>query len=170
MPPFSIGARPLYIPKGMYTSSVQRFPFLHILSNTCYSSSFVLFSFWSCWVFVAVQALSLCVNGSCSSLPCAGFSLWGTGSRCLDFSSCSTQSLVALWQVESFQDSTCESWDSTQESNLCALHWQADSHPLYHRGSPLVFLMLAILARVKWENSLAIQWLGCKTFTIVAQI
>ena len=36
--------------------------------------------------------------------------------------------------------------------------------------SSLIFLMLAILARLKWGNSLAIQWLGCRTFTIVAQI
>ena len=32
----------------------------------------------------------------------------------------------ALWHVES----------SMQGSNLCPLHWQADSFPLYHPGSP----------------------------------
>ena len=53
-------ARPLYIPKGMYTSSIQWFPFLHTLTNTCYCLSFVVFSFWLCWAFVAVRALSRC--------------------------------------------------------------------------------------------------------------
>ena len=44
--------------------------------------------FWLCWVFVAVRGLSLVApSGGCSSLWCAGFSLWwllllrSTGSR-----------------------------------------------------------------------------------------
>ena len=38
-----------------------------------------------------------------------------------------------------------------QESNLCRLHWQADSHPLYHQGSPkLLFREMKILF---WKES-----------------
>ena len=29
-----------------------------------------------------------------------------------------------------------------QRSNPCALHWQADSYPLYHQGSPVLVLLL----------------------------
>ena len=29
-----------------------------------------------------------------------------------------------------------------QGSNLCALHWQADSYPLYHQGSPVLVPLL----------------------------
>ena len=31
-----------------------------------------------------------------------------------------------------------------QESNLCLMHWQADSLPLSHQGSPLQFLLLLL--------------------------
>ena len=54
-----------------------------------------LFTFWLHWVFVAAHGLSLvAVSGGCSSLRCAGFSLWcllllqSTGSRRAGFSSC----------------------------------------------------------------------------------
>ena len=54
--------------------------------------------FWVYWVFVAVPWLSLvAANRGYSPLRCAGFSLrwllllWGTGSRCTGFSSCSMQ-------------------------------------------------------------------------------
>ena len=36
-----------------------------------------------------------------------------------------------------------------QGSNSCPLHWQADSQPLCHQGSPLVFLIIAILTGVR---------------------
>ena len=53
--------------------------------------------FWLHWVFVAAHGLSLVVaSGGYSFLRCVGFSLWwllllwSTGSRHMDFSSCST--------------------------------------------------------------------------------
>ena len=69
---------------------------------------FILFIyFWICWVFVAERVLSLAeASGGYSSLWCAGFSLqWllllrSTGSRCVGFSSCSTQA-QQLWLVGS---------------------------------------------------------------------
>ena len=33
----------------------------------------------------------------------------------------------------------------TQESNLCLLHWQADSLPLSHQGSPKTFIALRLI-------------------------
>ena len=91
------------------------------------------FFFWLCWVFVSVRRLSLVsVSGGHSSLRCAGLSLSrplllrGTGSRCAGSvvvahgPSCSVACGI-------FPD---------QGSNPCPLHWQADSQPLCHQGSP----------------------------------
>ena len=84
--------------------------------------------FWLCWVFVAVRGLSLVeASRRYSSLQCMGFSLqWllllrSTGSNCTVFSHCG----------------------ASQGSNLCPLHWQVDSYPLYHQGSPCVFVFNA---------------------------
>ena len=43
-----------------------------------------------------------------------------------------------------------------QGSNLCPLHWQADSQPLCHQGSPIcLFLFLFLLP---WETDLRKHW------------
>ena len=89
--------------------------------------------FWLCWVFVSVRGLSLVVaSGGHSSLRCAGLSLsWplllrSTGSRragsviVAHGPSCSVACGIL----------------PDQGSNPCALHWQADSQPLRHQGSP----------------------------------
>ena len=91
--------------------------------------------FWLCWVFVSVRGLSLVVvSGGHSSPRCAGLSLlWplllrSTGSRCADSvvvahgPSCSAACGIFL----------------DQGSNPCPLHWQSDSQPLHHQGSPWV--------------------------------
>ena len=108
-----------------------------------YLSSFFFFNFiylfylWLCWVFVSVRGLSLVVaSGGHSSLLCTGLSLsWpvllrSTGSRCAGSvivahgPSCSAACGI-------FPD---------QGSNPSPLHWQADSQPLRHQGSPSVGL------------------------------
>ena len=94
---------------------------------------FIYFYFWLCWVFVSVRGLSLVVaSGGHSSLRCAGLSpswpllLRSTGSRRAGSAvvahgpSCSAARGI-------FPD---------QGSNPCPLHWQADSQPLCHQGSP----------------------------------
>ena len=91
---------------------------------------------WLCWVFVSVRGLSLVeASGGHSSSRCAGLSLsrplllWSTGSRragsvvVAHGPSCSTACGI-------FPD---------QGSNPCPLHWQADSQPLHHQGSPRHF-------------------------------
>ena len=100
---------------------------------------FFLFIFYLllCWVFVSVRGLSLVVaSGGHSSSRCTGLSLsWplllrSTGSRCAGSAvvahgpSCSAACGI-------FPD---------QGSNLCPLHWQADSQPLRHQGSPKAML------------------------------
>ena len=95
---------------------------------------FILFLYlWLCWVSVSVLGLSLAAaSGGHSSSRCAGLSLsWplllrSTGSRragsviVAHGPSCSMACGI-------FPD---------QGSNPCPLHWQADSQPLRHQGSP----------------------------------
>ena len=89
---------------------------------------------WLCWVFVSVRGLSLvAASGGHSSSWCAGLSLLqplllrSTGSRRTGSAivahgpSCSVACGI-------FPD---------QGSNPCPLHWQADSQPLCHQGSPM---------------------------------
>ena len=106
-----------------------------ITPNTSFLKIFIyLFVyFWLCWVFISVRGLSLvAASGGHSSSRCTGLSLSrplllrSTGSRCAGSvvvahgSSCSAACGI-------FPD---------QGSNPCALHWQADSQPLRHQGSP----------------------------------
>ena len=61
---------------------------------------FIYLIFWLCWVFIAAHGLSLvAASRGCSSLRCAGFSLWwllllrSTGSRRVGLSSCGSRAL-----------------------------------------------------------------------------
>ena len=89
--------------------------------------------FWLCWVFISVRGLSLvAASGGHSSSRCVGLSLsWplllrSTGSRCAD-SVIVAHGLSCSAACGIFPD---------QGSNPCPLHWQADSQPLRHQGSP----------------------------------
>ena len=86
-----------------------------------------------CWVFVSVRGLSLvAASGGHSSSRCTGLSLsrplllWSTGSRHAG------SAIVAHGPSRS---AACGIFPD-QGSNPCALHWQADSQPLRHQGSP----------------------------------
>ena len=89
-----------------------------------------------CWVFVSVRGLSLVVaSGDHSSSRCAGLSLSrplslrSTGSRCAG-------------SVTVAHGPSCSAACGTfpdQGSNPCPPHWQADSQPLRHQGSPRDF-------------------------------
>ena len=105
----------------------------------CFCFFLVLFIYlfiylWLCWVFVSVRGLSpVAASGGHSSSRCAGLSLsrplllWSTGFRhagsviVAHGPSCSVACGI-------FPD---------QGSNPCPLHWQADSQPLRHQGSPV---------------------------------
>ena len=78
---------------GLYSSLCFS---IHV--NLSFKFIFIFIYFWLHWVFVAACGLSLVVaSGGYSLLRCAGFSLrwllllWGTGSRCMGFSSCGTR-------------------------------------------------------------------------------
>ena len=93
--------------------------------------------FCLCWVFISVRGLSLVgASGGHSSSWCAGLSLsWplllqSTGSR-------------RAGSVVVAHGPSCSAACGIlpdQGSNLCPLHWQADSQPLRHQGSPEVLL------------------------------
>ena len=97
---------------------------------------------WLCWVFVSVRGLSPVVaSGGHSSSPCAGLSLswplllWSTGSR-------RAGSVIVAHRPSC--SAACGIFPD-QGSNPCPLHWQADSQPLHHQGSPLDLFFKAII-------------------------
>ena len=89
--------------------------------------------FWLYWVFISVRGLSLvAASGGHSSSQCAGLSLsWPLLLR-------STGSIHAGSVVVAHGRSCSAACGicPDQGSNLCPLHWQADSQPLRHQGSP----------------------------------
>ena len=89
--------------------------------------------FWLCWVFVSVWGLSLvAASGGHSSSRCMGLSLsWPLLLRSTD--SRRAGSVVVAHGPSC--SAACGIFPD-QGSNLCPLHWQADSQPLRHHGSP----------------------------------
>ena len=88
---------------------------------------------WLCWVFVSVQRLSLvAASGGHSSLRCAGLLL----SRPLLLWSTSSRHAGSVVVAHGLSCSTACGVFPDQGSNPCPLHWQADSQPLRHQGSP----------------------------------
>ena len=93
---------------------------------------------WLCWVFVSVRGLSLVVaSGGHSSSRCAGLSL--------------SWPLVAEHRLQTHRSVVVAHGPSCsaacgifpdQGSNPCPLHWQADSQPLRHQGSPNFFKLI----------------------------
>ena len=93
-----------------------------------------IFYFWLCWVFVAVRGLSLvAASGGHSSSRCAGLSL----SRPLLLQSTGSRRAGSVVVPHGPSYSTACGIFPDQGSNPCALHWQADSQPLRHQGSPV---------------------------------
>ena len=97
---------------------------------------FFLIYFWLCWVFVSVRGLSLVVaSGGHSSSRCMGLSL----SRPLSLRSTGSRRAGSVVVAHGPSWSAACGIFPDQGSNLCPLHWQADSQPLRHQGSPWCF-------------------------------
>ena len=89
---------------------------------------------WLCWVFVSVQGLSLvAASGGHSSSRCAGLSL----SRPLSLRSTGCRRTGSVIVAHGPSCSAACGIFPDQGSNPCPLHWQADSQPLRHQGSPV---------------------------------
>ena len=89
--------------------------------------------FWLCWAFISVQGLSpVAASGGNSSSRCAGLLLL----RPLLLRSTSSRRAGSVVVAHGPSCSTACGIFPDQGSNLCPLHWQADSQPLRHQGSP----------------------------------
>ena len=87
-----------------------------------------------CWVFVSAWGLSLVVaSGGHSSSWCAGLSL----SRPLLLQSTGSRRAGSVVVANGPSCSVACGIFPDRGSNPCLLHWQADSQPLRHQGSPL---------------------------------
>ena len=95
---------------------------------------FYLFIYiWLCWVFVSVRGLSpVAASGGHSSSRCAGLSL----SRFLLLRSTGSRRAGSVIVAHGPSCSAACGIFPDQGSNPCPLHWQADSQPLRHQGSP----------------------------------
>ena len=97
---------------------------------------------WLCWVFVSARGLSLVVaSRGHSSSRCVGLSL----SRPLLLRSTGSGRTGSVVVAHGPSRSTACGIFPDQGSNPCPLHWQADSQPLRHQGSPTEdFLMIKV--------------------------
>ena len=95
--------------------------------------NYLFIYFWLCWVFVSVRGLSLVVaSGGHSSSRCAGLSL----SRPLSLRSTGSRRAGSAIVAHGPSCSAACGIFPDQGANPCPLHWQADSQPLRHQGSP----------------------------------
>ena len=137
----------LVLPVPYYVMLDRHF---HLIISFFFLSLFIYF--WLCWVFVSVRGLSLVVaSGGHSSSRCAGLSpsrpllLRSTGSR---------RAGSAIVAHGPSCSAACGILPD-QGSNPCPLHWQADSQPLCHQGSPyFFFFFLNILLKYSWLTML----------------
>ena len=108
--------------------------------------------FWLCWVFISVRGLSLvAASGVHSSLRCAGLSL----SRPLLLGSTGSRRAGSVVVAHGPSCSAACGIFPDQGWNPRPLHWQADSQPLRHQGSPRWwFLNAYVCLWLSWESFL----------------
>ena len=100
---------------------------------------FIYFYFWLCWVFVSARGLSLvAASGGHSSSRCAGLS----PSRPLWLRSMCSRSAGSVVVAHGPSWSVACGIFPAQGSNPCPLHWQAESQPLRHQGSPCYYFLI----------------------------
>ena len=126
----------------------------------CFFKFYLFIYLWLCWVFISARGLPpVAASGSHSSSRRVGLSplqpllLRSTGSRR------AASAIVAHGRSRS----TARGILPDQGSNLCPLHWQADSQPLRHQGSPprqffffTVFLFLRLTQILFYSFSTAL--------------
>ena len=93
---------------------------------------------WLCWLLVAVRGLSLiAANGD---LSCCRARASMLGLQYLRFAGSRAQAQW-VWCMGLVAPLHVGSWFPNRGSNPWPLHWQADSYPLRHQGSPPCFLL-----------------------------
>ena len=99
----------------------------------CFLIYYLFIYLWLCWVFVSVRGLSLvAASRGHSSSRCAGLSLL----RPLLLRSTGSRRAGSVIMAHGPSCSAACGIFPDQVSNPCPLHWQADSQPLRHQGSP----------------------------------
>ena len=94
-----------------------------------------------CWVFVSVRGLSvLAASRGHSSSRCAGLSL----SRPLLLRSTGSRRAGSVVLAHGPSCSAACGIFPDQGLNPCPLHWQADSQPLCHQGSPVGRFLITV--------------------------
>ena len=89
--------------------------------------------FWLCWVFVSVQGLPpVAASGGHFSSRCVGLSL----PRPLPLRSTGSRRAGSVVVAHGPSRSAACGILPDRGTNPCPLHWQADSQPLRHQGSP----------------------------------
>ena len=114
---------------------IQRLEKYHITSlcDFFFFNFYLFIYFWLCWVSVSVRGLSpVAASGGHSSSRCTGLSL----SRPLLLRSTGSRRAGSVVVAHGLSCSTACGIFPDQGSNPCPLHWQADSQPLRHQGSP----------------------------------
>ena len=117
--------------------------------------------FWLCWVFVSVRGLSpVVVSGGHSSSRCAGLSL----ARPLFLRSTGSRRAGSVVVAHGPSCSVACGIFPNQGSNPCPLHWQSDSQPLPHQGSPTSFFSMATQQSIvlRYHNLIYSQSLSTK--------
>ena len=115
--------------------------------------NFYLFIYlWLCWVSASVRGPSpAAASGGHSSSRCAGLSL----SRPLLLRSTGSRRTGSAIVAHGPSYSAACGILPDQGPNPCPLHWQADSQPLHHQGSPIIVLLLSkYLWHFKCQNNL----------------
>ena len=132
-----------------FVFNICKFVFVFILFlyffNKIYLFIIIIIIFLLCWVFISVRGLSLvAASGVHSSSRCAGLSL----SRPLLLRSTGSRRAGSVVVAHGPGCSAACGIFPDQGSNPCPLHWQADSQPLRHQGSPKGVLLRRELLRV----------------------
>ena len=124
------------------------FIFLKYISSFFFLNFYLFIYFWLCWVFVSVWGLSLVAeSGGHSSSRCAGLSL----SRPLLLRSTGSRRAGSVGVAHGPSCSVACGIFPVQGSNPCPLHWQADSQPLRHQGSPQLYSYILSANIGKWR-------------------
>ena len=125
---------PLYTFSLVVYESLSSSTFFNLFFLNFYLLFIYYVYFWLCWVFVSVWGLSPVVaSGGHSSSRCAGLSL----SRPLLLRSRGSRRSGSVVVAHGPSCSAACGIFPDQGSNPYPLHWQADSQPLRHQGSPV---------------------------------
>ena len=137
------------------------------ISNSAYHILIIylfMIYLWLCWVFVSVRGLPLvAASGGHSSSRCAGLSL----SRPLLLRSTGSRRAGSAVVAHGPSCSAACGIFPDQGSNPCPLHWQADSQPLRHQGSPTIFYNNCLLVHFLEGKNYFLSFLWSSVFSTV---